>query len=153
MILVGAQTPTRVHKSIKELNPSFKTKLKKKGNSVHEIKKNVSPVNYFLTERKGLKLPSSVYSTNCAHNWFTMFKFWTIPSWLTILGAYYFFLFLWFCISHPLVPILNNHTLIIYKKNRPKRRSPKIKKSQCLLTLSENSFEMFDKRKKRSKTV
>ena len=35
MILVGAQTPTRVHKSIKELNPSFKTKLKKKGNSVH----------------------------------------------------------------------------------------------------------------------
>ena len=30
MILVGAQTPTRVHKSIKELNPSFKTKLKKR---------------------------------------------------------------------------------------------------------------------------
>ena len=30
MILVGAQTPTRVHKSITELNPSFKTKLKKK---------------------------------------------------------------------------------------------------------------------------
>lgn len=55
MILVSAQTPTRVHKSIKELNPSFKTKLKKKGNSVHEIKKNVLPVNYFLTERKGFK--------------------------------------------------------------------------------------------------
>ena len=55
MILVGAQTPTRVHKSIKELNPSFKTKLKRNGNSVHEIKKNVLPVNYFLTERKGFK--------------------------------------------------------------------------------------------------
>lgn len=68
MILVGAQTPTRVHKSIKELNPSFKTKLKKKGTSVHEIKKNVLSVNYFLTERKGFKSPSSVYSTNCVHN-------------------------------------------------------------------------------------
>lgn len=68
MILVGAQTPTRVHKSIKELNPSFKTKLKRNGNSVHEIKKNVLPVNYFLTERKGFKSPSSVYSTNYVHN-------------------------------------------------------------------------------------
>ena len=68
MILVGAQTPTRVHKSIKELNPSFKTKLKRNGNSVHEIKKNVLPVNYLITERKGFKSPSSVYSTNCVHN-------------------------------------------------------------------------------------
>lgn len=146
MILVGAQTPTRVHKSIKELNPSFKTKLKRNGNSVHEIKKNVLPVNYFLTERKGFKSPSSVYSTNCVHNWFTMFKFWTIPSWLTILGAYYFF----FCFSGSVYHILqssklNNHTLIIYKKNRPNRRSSKIRKSRCLLTLWEFLWNVWQK--------
>ena len=41
--------------------------------------------------------------------------------------------------------ILNNHTLIIYKKNKPNKRSPKIKKSQCLLTLWEFLWNVWQK--------
>ena len=104
MILVGAQTPTRVHKSIKELNPSFKTKLKKKGNFCSWNKEKCIACELFSYWTQGVQITFfSIQHELRALIYYVQILNHTIL--VNHLGCLlFFFLFLWFCISHP--PVL-----------------------------------------------
>ena len=91
--LFGAQTPTRVHKSIKELNPSFKTKLKRKGKCCSWNKEKCIACELFSYWTQGAQITYfSTVRTACTTDLLcSKFK----PSWVLS-----FFLCLWFCRSH-----------------------------------------------------